>query len=168
MKTHKEQIEWFLNAYWSELGEANTEKMWQWNLKCSELDLQNHENGNGLDELNAHRFLEFFNEPMTVREMRDSLRSSGAIEASLRTVPITHIILFKYKLDWKDLVNRSIANQAELARAQKLLEQVSVSISILWIFPEEQFIHIDHFHFFLFHKGPFPRSRGKSQGSKSS
>merc|ERR1712137_1200548 len=124
-KTHKEQVEWFLNAYWGEYGEANAEKMWTWKLKCDELDLQNHENGNALDELNAHRFLEHFNEPMTVREMRDSLRSGGAIEGNMRHVPITHIIVFKYKLDWKELVNRSIANQAELAKAQKMLEEVT-------------------------------------------
>merc|ERR1712137_572861 len=123
-KTHKEQVEWFLNAYWGEYGEANAEKMWTWKLKCDELDLQNHENGNALDELNAHRFLEHFNEPMTVRETRDSLRSGGAIEGNMRHVPITHIIVFKYKLDWKELVNRSIANQAELAKAQKMLEEV--------------------------------------------
>merc|ERR1711907_337345 len=123
-KTHKEQVEWFLNAYWGEYGETNAEKMWTWKLKCDELDLQNHENGNSLDELNAHRFLEHFNEPMTVREMRDSLRSGGAIEGNMRQVPVTHIIVFKFKLDWRELVNRSIANQAELAKAQKMLEEV--------------------------------------------
>merc|ERR1712137_1459193 len=126
-KTHKEQVEWFLNAYWGEYGEANAEKMWTWKLKCDELDLQNHENGNALDELNAHRFLEHFNEPMTVRELRDSLRSTGAISGSLRKVPVTHIIIFKFKLDWKELVNRSIANQAELAKAQQMLEGVTAS-----------------------------------------
>ena len=77
-KTHKEQIIWFLNAFWNEL-QAEAEKLWLFKLKCDELDLQNHENGTGLDELNAHRFLEHFHEPMTVREMRDNLRGSGAI-----------------------------------------------------------------------------------------
>jgi len=123
-KTHKDQIVWFLNAYWSEHGEKNAETLWAWKLKCDELDLQNHEHGNSLDELNAHRFLEHFNETMTVREMRDSLRGTGAIEANIRAVPITHIIIVKYKLNWKDLVNRSIANQAELAKAQALLDAV--------------------------------------------
>jgi len=124
-RTHKEQIEWFMNAYWSEYGEANAEMMWDWNLKCAELDLQNHEQGNSLDELNAHRFLEHFKETMTVRELREGLRSTGAISGNLRSVPITHIIIFKFKLDWKELVNRSIANQAELAKAQKMLEEVT-------------------------------------------
>ena len=101
--------------------------MWSWNLKCTELDLQNHEEGNSLDELNAHRFLEHFQEPMTVRELRESLRSTGAIAGNLRYVPVTHMIIFKFSLDWKELVNRSIANQAELAKAQKLLEAVTVS-----------------------------------------
>lgn len=126
-RKHKEQIEWFLNAYWGEYGEENAELMWNWNLKCAELDLQNHEDGNSLDELNAHRFLEHFQEPMTVRELRDKLKSTGAIAGNLRYVPVTHIIIFKYNLDWKELVNRSIANQAELAKAQKLLAEVTES-----------------------------------------
>jgi len=126
-RTHKEQIEWFMNAYWSEYGEANAETMWTWNLKCAELDIQNHEDGNSLDELNAHRFLEHFNEPMTVRDLRDGLRSTGAIGGNLRQVPVTHIIIFKFKLDWKELVNRSIANQAELHKAQKMLDGVTAS-----------------------------------------
>ena len=67
---------------------------------------------------------------MTVREMRDSLRGTGAIESNIRYVPITHIIIVKYKLNWKDLVNRSIANQAELAKAQALLDAVMVIITI--------------------------------------
>jgi len=128
-RTHKEQIEWFLNAYWGEY-QQEAERMWTWNLKCAELDLQNHENGSGLDELNAHRFFEHFNEPLTVRAMRDSLRSTGAIDGNLKSVPITHIIIFKFNLDWRDLVNRSIANQAELAKAQKLLEEVTNAFKV--------------------------------------
>jgi len=128
-KTHKEQIEWFLNAYWGE-HQNEAEKLWTWHQKVVELDLENHENGNSLDELNAHRFLEHFNEPLTVRAMRDTLRSTGAIESNIRAVPITHIIIMKYKLDWKELVNRSIANQEELAKAQRLLEEVTAAFKV--------------------------------------
>lgn len=113
--------------------------MWTWNLKCAELDLQNHEDGNSLDELNAHRFLEHFKEAMTVRELREKLRSTGAIAGNLRQVPVTHIIIFKFNLDWKELVNRSIANQAELAKAQKLLAEVTVSVIKLLIDLEVKF-----------------------------
>jgi len=125
-RTHKDQVVWFLNAFWNELqGEA--EKLWTWKFKCDELDLQNHELGSGLDELNAHRFLEHFNEPMTVRELRESLRATGAIsdQGRLKLVPITHILIFKFKVDWKELVNRSQGdNREEMEAAQKLLNEV--------------------------------------------
>ncbi len=37
--------------------------------KCSELDLQRHGDGNALDEVNAHRFLELIGETLTVMAM---------------------------------------------------------------------------------------------------
>jgi len=131
-KTHKDQIIWFMNAYWGEHGERSAEILWLWKLKSDELDLQNHENGSSLDELNAHRFLEHFQETITVREMRDNLRSTGAItnEREFRNIPITFSIIFKFKLDWKDLVNRSIANQAELAKAQAFLDAVTAAFKV--------------------------------------
>merc|ERR1712137_432952 len=124
-RTHKEQVVWFLNAFWNEhQGEA--EKLWAWKHKCDELDLENHENGCGLDELNAHRFLEDFNETMTVRELRENLRKTGAIgEGRLKLVPIAHILIFKFKVDWKELVNRTQGdNREEMEAAQKLLNEV--------------------------------------------
>ena len=53
--THKDQIVWFLNAFWTET-EKDAELLWKWAITCAELDLQNHEDGNGLDEVSAHRF----------------------------------------------------------------------------------------------------------------
>jgi len=126
--THKEQIIWFLNAFWTEVGEANAETLWKWCHTCTELDLQFHEEGSGLDEMNAHRFLEIYNETMTVRELRESLRSTGAIDAGrVKLVPITYILIFKYKVDWHELVNRSQGdNREEMEAAQKMLDEVKV------------------------------------------
>ena len=71
--------------------------------RYSELDLEKKKCGNALDELNAHRFLEAFNETMTVREMRTRLRASGALSESDRpkTVPITHYLCIRWDIDWK-------------------------------------------------------------------
>jgi len=125
-KTHKEQIVWFLNAFWHKFGEAEAERLWDFKHKCDELDLQNHENGNSLDELNAHRFLEHFKETMTVREMRTKLKETGAIgEGRLSAVPVTHILVFRYDVDWHYLVNASQGdNKEEIEKAQRLLEAV--------------------------------------------
>ena len=125
-KTHKEQVVWFLNAFWNEFKEE-AERLWTWQHKYDELDLEKGASGNGLDELNAHRFLEHFGEAMTVRELRDNLRSTGAIGARGvgKLVPITHILIFKFKVDWKELVNRTQGdNREEMEAAQKLLNEV--------------------------------------------
>jgi len=103
--------------------------MWKYVQECSKIDLQNHENGTGLDEAMAHRFLELLGETLTVMALRDSLRKSGAISPTERpkTVPLTHYALFKYGVDWKKLVNTKGDNSAELAEAQRLLDQVGVA-----------------------------------------
>jgi len=124
-KTHKEQAVWFLNAYWlDKSGEA--ERIWGYVQKFADLDLQNRQNGNSLDELNAHRFLEGIQETLTVVHMRDVLRKTGAIAQTERpkNVPITHYLLDRYKVDWKILVNTKGDNSAEIAEAQRLLDEV--------------------------------------------
>jgi len=128
-KTHKEQVVWYLNAFWHKGGEAEAERLWDFKHKCDELDLQEHENGSGLDELNAHRFLEHFRETMTVREMRNKLRESGAIgEGRLSSVPITHILIFRYNADWHYLVNAPQGdNKEEIEKAQRMLEEVQAA-----------------------------------------
>jgi len=131
-KTHKEQAIWFLNAFWNKASmEKEAENIWKYAHKFSELDLQKHETGNTLDELNAHRFLEAFKEPMTVVEMRDSLRSTGAIppQGRPKDFPITHFMLARFKVDWHALVNASQGDNAEeMARCQRLLKEIQDSI----------------------------------------
>ena|SRR3990167_4865968 len=125
-KTHKEQVIWFLNAFWHKYSNE-AERLWDFAHKCADLDLQNHENGNSLDELNAHRFLEHFRETMTVREMREKLKESGAITGGRvgAAVPISHILIFRYNVDWRQLVNASQGdNKEEIEQAQRMLQAV--------------------------------------------
>ena len=79
-----QQAIWFLNAFWETHGEANAEKIWAYAHKHNDLDLTKGKEGCELDELNAHRFLEAFDETMTVREMRNQLRAKGALK--VRTI----------------------------------------------------------------------------------
>eukprot|EP00011_Vannellida_sp_DIVA3-517-6-12_P002206 CAMPEP_0114624070 /NCGR_PEP_ID=MMETSP0168-20121206/10580_1 /TAXON_ID=95228 ORGANISM="Vannella sp., Strain DIVA3 517/6/12" /NCGR_SAMPLE_ID=MMETSP0168 /ASSEMBLY_ACC=CAM_ASM_000044 /LENGTH=115 /DNA_ID=CAMNT_0001835339 /DNA_START=36 /DNA_END=379 /DNA_ORIENTATION=+ len=92
-RTYKEQAVWFLNAYWEKLG-PHAEQLWAYVHKCNDLDGENHELGTGLDELNAHRLLEAFDETLTVRAMRAELRSTGALGEKERpkTVPLSHYL----------------------------------------------------------------------------
>lgn len=124
--TYTQQAVWFLNGFWHE-HEQQAELMWKWVEAFAKLDLQNGINGNGLDELNAHRFLEQFKETMTVQEMRNAMRSTGALEPNERpkVSALIHIIITKFKVDWHALVNASQgSNPAELKKAQEQLETV--------------------------------------------
>merc|ERR1712137_510855 len=124
--TYKQQAVWFLNAFWEE-REGEAELLWKYVLTCADLDMELHGDGCGLDEVNAHRFLEVYGETLTVRELRDKLRGIGALEQNERPkiVPITHYLLFKYNADWHKLVNASQGdNSKEIAEAQRLLESV--------------------------------------------
>merc|ERR1712137_1220951 len=125
--SYKDQAVWFLNAFWKKGLEAEAERLWSYVEKNNELDLENHENGCALDEMKAHVFLEKFSETLTVREMRDKLRSTGAIGQSERPklVPLIHYLLFRYDSDWHHLVNAPQGdNQEEIERAQQMLKAV--------------------------------------------
>ena len=127
-KTYKEQAVWFLNCFWEDFAEKEAELLWQYVLKNAELDLENHEEGCGLDEMKAHVFLEKFDETLTVREMRAKLRSTGAIGEAERpkSVPLTHYLLYKYNVDWHTLVDekRQGDNQEEMEKAEAMLQEV--------------------------------------------
>jgi DNA repair exonuclease SbcCD ATPase subunit len=127
-RTYKEQAIWWLNAYWDK-HEADAEKLWSFVAKFSQLDLDKKAEGNGLDELNAHRFLESYGETKTVKELRDSLRETGALGPNERpkAVPLIHYLLFRYRptTDWHYLVNASQGdNKAEIEEAMRMLEEV--------------------------------------------
>jgi hypothetical protein len=122
-RPYKAQAIWFLNAFWDKFsGEA--EKVWGYVRECCKLDLQNREEGSGLDEHLAHRFLEVLNETLTVLILREELRRTGAIAANERpkVVPLIHYLLFRYKTDWHFLVNTKGDNSAELTKAQQLFD----------------------------------------------
>jgi hypothetical protein len=84
--------------------------MWSFVHKAIELDEAKRAEGSDLDEFQAHRFLEHFKETLTVQAMRDRLRSTGAIVGTVKRVPLTHILTFKYNADWHKLVNAPQVN----------------------------------------------------------
>eukprot|EP01104_Vermistella_antarctica_P004378 TRINITY_DN14834_c0_g1_i1.p1 TRINITY_DN14834_c0_g1~~TRINITY_DN14834_c0_g1_i1.p1 ORF type:complete len:293 (+),score=90.85 TRINITY_DN14834_c0_g1_i1:49-879(+) len=130
-KTHRDQAVWFLNANWSKLGTEEAERLYKFVQKFNELDSQHHEEGTSLDEMTAHRFLEAFNETMTVVAMRTKLRDVGAIpkEGRPKSFPITHFLIARYEVDWNVLVNASQGDNAEeLAKAQAMLKEAQAAI----------------------------------------
>lgn len=130
-RTYKDQATHFLNAFWGK-HESEAERIWKYVIECSKLDLQKKEGGNALDEAMAHRFLEVLGETLTIMEMREELRRTGAISASDRpkNVPLTHILLFKYHADWKFLVNTKGDNSVELIKAQTLFDAAMAAFTV--------------------------------------
>jgi myosin heavy subunit len=130
-RTYKEQSIWFMNAFWDSFASQEAERIWNYVKKCNELDLEKHEEGNGLDEVREHKFLESFGETLTVVALREKLRQTGAITEKDRpkVVPLVHYLLFRYNADWHSLVNTSGDNSEEIKEAQALLEAVIASFS---------------------------------------
>jgi len=75
--------------------------------------------------LQMHRFLEAFQETMTVREMRDTLRAKGAIGDAVKLIALIHYLIFRYDVDFHVLVNASQGdNRKEIEEAQRKLDEV--------------------------------------------
>ena len=110
----------------------HAEDCWKYVHTFAELDLERKEQGNGLDELNAHRFLERLGETLTVKELREKLRETGAIASNERPklVYLTHYLLFKYGVDWHVLVNTCGDNSELIAEAQRKLDEVHAAFQL--------------------------------------
>ena len=107
--------------------------MWRFVEHCVNIDNAKAE-GNELDEMEAHRFLEKADEAHTVLEMRSRLRKTGAIGQNERpkAVPLSHYLLFKYDAHndklFHELVTRAQGdNQKQIEEAQAKLDAVSVA-----------------------------------------
>jgi len=126
-KNYKGQAVWFLNAFWTDFGEKEAKNIWVWKHKHDELDQQKKAQGNELDELNAHRFLEQINSPMTVQELRNYIRSIGVDK--VKYVPLTHYLLARFKANLHKLVTASQGdNQEEVEKAQQMLDSAQEAL----------------------------------------
>jgi len=128
-RNYKAQAIWFLNAFWNTAGEKNSETIWKYVEKIAKIDLQKGADGNEVDEMQMHRFLEALSETQTVREMRDMLRSKGAIGDTVKLVALIHYLIFRYNVDFHVLVNAAQGdNQKEVEEAQNKLNQVGEAL----------------------------------------
>eukprot|EP00007_Cunea_sp_BSH-02190019_P005298 CAMPEP_0174246026 /NCGR_PEP_ID=MMETSP0417-20130205/41863_1 /TAXON_ID=242541 /ORGANISM="Mayorella sp, Strain BSH-02190019" /LENGTH=298 /DNA_ID=CAMNT_0015325877 /DNA_START=75 /DNA_END=968 /DNA_ORIENTATION=+ len=129
-RTYKAQAVWFLNAFWDTIGEREAENLWNYVHKAVEIDLDHREAGTHLNEMEAHRLLESFDETMTVREMRTYLRQHGAIGERVKNVPLVHWWIAKYKVDWAKMVNASQGDNREaIEKAQAMLESAQAALN---------------------------------------
>eukprot|EP00005_Dracoamoeba_jomungandri_P005141 CAMPEP_0174261208 /NCGR_PEP_ID=MMETSP0439-20130205/11296_1 /TAXON_ID=0 /ORGANISM="Stereomyxa ramosa, Strain Chinc5" /LENGTH=311 /DNA_ID=CAMNT_0015345649 /DNA_START=20 /DNA_END=952 /DNA_ORIENTATION=+ len=129
-KSFKDQAIWFLNAYWDTFGADEAENIWKFVEVANEVDVNN----NGiLDEFEGHRFLERVGDEMTVLSMRNALRKSQALEPNEapKTIPLSHVLIIKYDVDWHVLVNAAQGdNKEEVEQAQRMLEEVQHALEL--------------------------------------
>jgi len=125
-KSYADQGKAFLNAYWNEHAKE-AENIWTWAIKFAELDLDKKEGGCDLDEFNAHRFLESLNETKTVRQMRTEIKEAD-MDFNKRLALIEYC-LWKFHHAVPDFLSRPQGgvDQEELAKAERLLNEVSVA-----------------------------------------
>jgi hypothetical protein len=64
-KPYVKQAHWFLNAFWTAGAAEEAEAVWKVTHKFIEIDPKGKD-GNELDELMAHKFLESLGETLTV------------------------------------------------------------------------------------------------------
>jgi len=126
-KNYADQGKAFLNAYWQQHQGDDAEKVWIFWEKFCELDLDNGKEGNDLDEFNAHRFLEFFNETKTVKEMREQLTEAD-LDFNKRLALIEYL-LWKYGHTVSDFLSKPQGSEEELKKFQEMLQRVQDALA---------------------------------------
>ena len=99
-KTYKEQAIWFLNAFWKagpnfEENPEEAEAVWTYVAKCVELDRRGEE-GNELDEFQAHQLLEKLETALTVKDMRKVLTAAD-VDFN-KYVSLCEFLIYKYNV----------------------------------------------------------------------
>jgi len=114
-KTYSQQAQFFLNAFWPEVG-SKAEQIWGHWGKIKELDLQQynalptgkkpetHSEGQALDEFWSHKFLESIGKTLSVVEFRQEFKK---IDANCdKNMGIVEFLLWEYKLSVDELMKR--------------------------------------------------------------
>jgi len=135
-KNYVGQARWFLNGFWNDGAESETENVWKFAQKMIELDKRKKE-GNDLDEFEAHKFLEAQGETLTVIALREKLRQID-IDNNNRMALIEYLI-FKYKKSVEATVNAPQSdNKEEMEKASRMVESAQNALIEMQAKLEEQ------------------------------
>jgi len=121
---YKNQAVFYLNAYWSEIGEQ-AEKVWEYCQEFISLD-KSKEEGCDLDEFYAHKFLENFGETMTAIELRNKMRAID-INSDHR-MSLLEYLLNRFEGELTELMSRPQGTNEALEKAQRALDEVNKEI----------------------------------------
>jgi len=70
---YPKQAQYFLNAFWTELGEQEADLIFETVEKFGKWDKKDHNHGKSLNEWDSHKLLEDLGQTLTVLEMRAAL-----------------------------------------------------------------------------------------------
>jgi len=123
-----DQAKWYLNGFWSEGAQNESENIWKYTQKFIELD-DRKAGGNELDEFQAHKFLESLGETLTVMALRDKLRKID-LDANGK-MALLEYLCFRFSKAVQQVINAPQGENAEeikaagekLSKVQQELEQ---------------------------------------------
>jgi len=124
---YADQAKWFLNGFWLQGAEQETEQIWSFTQKFISLD-DKKAAGNELDEFWSHKFLESIGETLTVVELREKLKK---IDLDVNgKMALLEFLAFKYGKTVKQVVDAPQGqNAAEVAEAAKKLEALQTALA---------------------------------------
>jgi len=132
-RTFKEQAIWFLNVSFCGEDKECCEKVWQYHKKCVVLH-KRRENGNNLNEFDAHRILEYSQKAKTVRELRYWLTKfipevhGHCIESDLK-VSLVELLLFIFEVDLNSIAKTALSgNGCEIEEASAGVEVLKTTL----------------------------------------
>jgi len=135
-KKYSDQAIWFLNGFWKEGAEQESENIWNYQNKFVELDSRKKE-GNELDEFWSHKFLESLGETLTVIQLRERLRKID-LDANGK-MALLEYLMFKYSKGIPEVLNAPQGdNTEEIEKAQAELQAVQDALASVQTKLEEQ------------------------------
>jgi len=147
--TYMKQATYFMNAYWEEVAEKEAETIWGYEHQMEELDTKQKKQGSDLDEMQSHRFLETMGETLTVKKLREKLKTIDYDKN--RRMALLEYLIFKYNRTVKELLGRPQGDNTEfLAKAEKKMRAATNALSQVWCFchvsPLFLFLSLSHLH----------------------
>jgi len=126
-KKYEDQAKWFLNGFWKSVGEKESENIWNYTQKFIELDTRKAD-GNELDEFWSHKFLETFDETLTVVALREQLKK---IDLDVNgKMALLEYLCFKFDKTVKQCVDAPQGGNEELINAaQAKLNEVQTALA---------------------------------------
>lgn len=133
-KTYSQQGQYFLNAFWKEIGNK-AEDIWNLWVKLKEIDRQQYNalptnkkpetytEGVALDEFWSHKYLESLGKTMSVVEFRQEFKKID--QNSDKSMGLAEYLLWEYKFTVEELMKRPQGGESgEILKAQAMLAEV--------------------------------------------